>query len=134
MLERLRGCVRRANGGGIREDASVAEATDLVDLSGWPVGTRLILRKERPQPGAQLRFTDSDGLRVTAYITDTPPGVLPGLLGGLELRHRQHARVEDCIRQAAATGLPTCRATGSTRTPPGWKSSWLQQIWWPGPN
>ena len=52
-----------------------------------------------------MRFTDSDGLRVTAYITDTPPGVLPGLLGGLELRHRQHARVEDRIRQAAATGL-----------------------------
>jgi hypothetical protein len=85
--------------------AWVAEATDLVDLSGWPVGTRLILRRERPHPGAQLRFTGSDGLRVTAYITDTPPGVVPGLLGGLELRHRQHARVEDRIRQAEATGL-----------------------------
>ena len=44
----------------------------LVDLSRWPAGTRLILRKERPHPGAQLRFTDSDGLRVTAFITDTP--------------------------------------------------------------
>jgi hypothetical protein len=52
-----------------------------------------------------LRFTDSVGLRVTAYITDTPPGVVPGLLGGLGLRHRQHARVEDRIRQAEATGL-----------------------------
>lgn len=57
------------DGGGIREDAWVAEATDVVDLSGWPVGTRLILRKERPHPGAQLRFTDSDGVRVTAFIT-----------------------------------------------------------------
>jgi len=42
---------------------------------------------------------------VTAYITDTPPGVVPGQLGGLELRHREHARVEDRIRQAKATGL-----------------------------
>jgi hypothetical protein len=93
------------SGADLREGAWVAEATDLVDMSGWPAGTRLILRKERPHPGAQLNFTDSDGLRVTAFITDTPPGVVPGQLGGLELRHRQHARVEDRIRQAKATGL-----------------------------
>lgn len=90
---------------GIREGAWVAEATDLVDLSTWPPGTRLILRKERPHPGAQLRFTDADGMRVTAFITDTPPGVVPGQLAGLELRHRQHARVEDRMREAKATGL-----------------------------
>src|SRR5699024_6089792 len=92
-------------GGGIREGAWVAEATDLVDMNAWPAGTRLILRKENPHPGAQLRFTDSDGLRITAFITDTAPGVIPGQLGGLELRHRQHARVEDRIREAKATGL-----------------------------
>jgi hypothetical protein len=93
------------SGGGIRDGAWVTEATDLVPMSGWPAGTRLILRKERPHPGAQLQFTDSDGHRVTAFITDTPPGVIPGQLAGLELRHRQHARVEDRIRQAKATGL-----------------------------
>ena len=93
------------SGADLRDGAWVAEATDLVDMSGWPAGTRLILRKERPHPGAQLRFTDSDGLRVTAFITDTGHGVVPGQLGGLELRHRQHARVEDRIRQAKATGL-----------------------------
>jgi hypothetical protein len=92
-------------GGGIREGAWVAEATDLVDLSAWPPGTRLILRRERPHPGAQLRFTDSDGHRITGFLTDTPNGVIPGQLAGLELRHRQHARVEDRIRQAKATGL-----------------------------
>jgi hypothetical protein len=91
--------------GGIRDGAWVAEATNLVNLSAWPAGTRLILRKERPHPGAQLRFTDADGMRVTAFITDTPPGVVPGQLAGLEWRHRQHARVEDRIRQAKATGL-----------------------------
>lgn len=92
-------------GGGIRQGAWVAEATDLVDLSAWPAGTRLILRKERPHPGAQLRFTDSDGHRITGFLTDTAKGVIPGQLAGLELRHRQHARVEDRIRQAKATGL-----------------------------
>ena len=91
--------------GGIRDGAWVAEATDLVDLSAWPEGTRLILRKERPHPGAQLRFTDSDGHRVTGFITDTPDGVVPGQLAGLELRHRQHARVEDRIPEAKTTGL-----------------------------
>ena len=92
-------------GGDIREGAWVAEATDLVDLSQWPAGTRLILRKERPHPGAQLRFTDTDGHRITGFLTDTLDGVIPGQLAGLELRHRQHARVEDRIRQAKATGL-----------------------------
>jgi Transposase DDE domain group 1 len=91
--------------GGIRDGAWVAEATDLVNLSSWPAGTRLILRKERPHPGAQLRFTDADGMRVTAFITDTVPGLVPGQVAGLELRHRQHARVEDRIRELKATGL-----------------------------
>jgi len=92
-------------GGGIREGAWVAEATGLLDLSKWPTGTGLILRKERPHPGAQLRFTDSDGHRITGFITDTPDGVVAGQLAGLERRHRRHARVEDRIRQAKATGL-----------------------------
>jgi len=91
--------------GGIRDGAWVAEATTLVNLNSWPPGTRLILRKERPHPGAQLRFTDADGMRVTAFITDTAPGVVAGQVAGLELRHRQHARVEDRIRELKATGL-----------------------------
>lgn len=91
--------------GGIRDGAWVAEATTLVTLDTWPPGTRLILRKERPHPGAQLRFTDADGMRVTAFITDTEPGAVPGQVAGLELRHRQHARVEDRIRELKATGL-----------------------------
>ena len=91
--------------GELRDGAWVAEATTLVNLSTWPAGTRLVLRKERPHPGAQLRFTDIDGMRVTAFITDTAPGAVPGQLAGLELRHRQHARVEDRIREAKAAGL-----------------------------
>jgi hypothetical protein len=44
-------------------------------------------------------------MRVTAFITDTPPGAVPGQLAGLELPHRQHARVEDRIRELKAAGL-----------------------------
>jgi len=91
--------------GEIRDGAWVAEATGLIDLSNWPEGSRLILRKERPHPGAQLSFTDADGHRITALLTDTPPGLVPGQAAGLELRHRQHARVEDRIREGKASGL-----------------------------
>jgi hypothetical protein len=47
-----------------------------------------------PAPGAQLRLTDIDGLRVTAFATNTTRGQL----ADLELRHRRHARCEDRIR------------------------------------
>jgi hypothetical protein len=62
---------------------------------------RVIIRKERPHPGAQLRFTDIDGHRFTAFATDAKRGQL----AGLELRHRRRARCEDRIRCAKDTGL-----------------------------
>jgi hypothetical protein len=62
---------------------------------------RVIVRKERPHPGAQLRFEDVDGMRITAFATNTTRGQLPDL----ELRHRRRARVEDRIRIAKDTGL-----------------------------
>jgi hypothetical protein len=108
---------------GLRDGAWVAEATGMIDLSSWPAGSRLILRKERPHPGAQLTFTDVDGHRVTAFLTDTRRGVIPGQIAGLELRHRQHARVEDRIREGKAAGLRNlpCR---------GWdqNSAWLEAV------
>ena len=58
-------------------------------------------RKERPHPGAQLRFTDHDGLRLTAFATNTSRGQL----ATLELRHRRRARCEDRIRTAKDCGL-----------------------------
>jgi len=60
--------------GELRDGAWVAEATGLLDLSEWPTGSRVILRKERPHPGAQLTFLDDDGHRDTGFITDTPAG------------------------------------------------------------
>ena len=85
----------------VRDGAWVAELTGLLNLSGWPKGMRVICRKERPHPGAQLRLTDIDGLRVTAFATNTTAGQLPDL----ELRHRRRARAEDRIRTAKDTGL-----------------------------
>lgn len=87
--------------GGIRDGAWVAEITGLIDLSAWPPGMRVIVRKERPHPGAQLRFTDRNGLRLTAFATNTTRGQIPDL----ELRHRRRARCEDRIRAAKDTGL-----------------------------
>ena len=55
----------------IRDGAWVAELTGLLPLIGWPVGMRVIARKERPHPGAKLRITDTDGMRVTAFATNT---------------------------------------------------------------
>jgi hypothetical protein len=99
--------------GKVRDGAWVAEVTGLVDLSAWPAGSRLIVRKERPHPGAQLSLFDVvEGMHHTAFLTDTAPGKVPGQIGGLELRQRQHARIEDRIRQAKAAGLRNlpCRA------------------------
>jgi hypothetical protein len=87
--------------GEIRDGAWVADITGLLDLSPWPAGMRVIVRKERPHPGAQLRFTDIDGHRFTALATDARRGQL----ADLELRHRRRARCEDRIRCAKDTGL-----------------------------
>ena len=108
---------------GLREGAWVAEATAMIDLSSWPEGSRLILRKERPHPGAQLTFTDVGGHRITAFLTDTPRGVIPHQAAGLELRHRQHARVEDRIRQAKASGLRNLPCRGREEN-----SAWLEAV------
>ena len=87
--------------GQVRDGAWVAELTGLLDLTGWPRGMRVIIRKERPHPGAQLRFTDIGGHRFTAFATDARTGQL----ADLELRHRRRARCEDRIRCAKDTGL-----------------------------
>ena len=90
--------------GSLREGADVAELTGLLpDLAaaGWPAGMRVIVRRERPHPGAQLSFTDVDGWRFQAFATDTAVGQL----AALEARHRAHATVEDRIRCGKHTGL-----------------------------
>lgn len=88
------------------DEAGVVELTGLVDLSGWPAGMRLIVRREKPHPGASLTLFESvDGWRYQAFITNTPTGGPNSQLGFLEARHRAHARVEDRIRIAKDSGL-----------------------------
>ena len=91
-----------AQDGSEREGAAVSELTGSVELSpDRPQGTRVLCRRERPHPGAQLSFTDADGHRFQCFITDQEGADL----AALEARHRAHARVEDRIREGRACGL-----------------------------
>jgi len=84
-----------------RNNGHVVEITDRIELFTWPEGSRMIVRRERPHPGAQLSFTDHDGYRFQAILTDQPdPDIAI-----LERRHRQRARVEDRVRDDKDTGL-----------------------------
>lgn len=86
-----------------RDGAQVAELTRHLRApkNRWPAGMRVIARRERPHPGAQLRLTDADGWRITVFATN----VKGGRLAELELTHRMRARAEDRIRCLKDTGL-----------------------------
>ena len=87
--------------GSERANGEVVEITDRLELGTWPQGSRVIVRRERPHPGAQLSFTDHDGYRFQAILTDqTDPDIAI-----IERCHRQRARVEDRIRDDKDTGL-----------------------------
>jgi hypothetical protein len=84
-----------------RDEAQVAELTEWVDLSAWPRGTRMLLRRELPHPGATFNLFDPLGFRHQVFICDSADPDIAYLEG----RHRGHARVEDRIRCAKDTGL-----------------------------
>jgi hypothetical protein len=95
--------------GNPRDDAHVAELTGLLrhsvggdQLSGWPADMRVIVRREPIPAGMQVSlFEQHDGYRYQLLATNTPGRQLQRL----EARHRVHARVEDGVRNAKATGL-----------------------------
>jgi len=87
--------------GSERPNGQICEITDLLNLAGWPTGSRVIVRRERAHPGAQLSFTDHDGHRFQAVLTDQAEADIQVL----ERRHRQRARCEDHI---ATTRTPAC--------------------------
>lgn len=67
--------------------------------------TPIIVRRERPHPGAQLSMLDLDeGMCHQAFLTDTPLG--EGSLQQLEVRHRGHARVVDRTAFTRLAALP----------------------------
>lgn len=82
-------------------EAYVSELTDLVDLSAWPEGSRLICRRERAHPGAQLSLIDTDGWRHQCFLTDQEGEAI----AELDRIHRAHAHVEQRICDAMALGL-----------------------------
>jgi Transposase DDE domain group 1 len=90
-------------------EAGVVELTALLrqgpggdQLASWPADLRVVCRREKPHPGAQLSlFEEIDGWRYQLLATNTP-GAHPQFL---EARHRPHARVEDSIRTGKHTGL-----------------------------
>jgi hypothetical protein len=84
-----------------REGAQVAEFTSWLDLSPWPRGARVLVRREEPHPGASYNLFDPHGLRHQALITNSQD---PDT-AYLEARHRLHARVEDRIKEAKECGL-----------------------------
>ncbi len=95
-----------ADGSDYRDDADIAEITTMVNLQLWPAGTRMIVRREIPHPGAQLTFTDIDGRRFQAFITNqTDPDI-----SYLEALQRGRGRAEKLIcnlKDTGCTNLPS---------------------------
>jgi hypothetical protein len=87
--------------GGPRPNGQVCEITDLLDLNGWPAASRVIVRRERAHPGAQMSFSDHDGHRFQAILTDQTGQHV----AVIERDHRGRASVEDHIRNDKDTGL-----------------------------
>jgi hypothetical protein len=85
--------------GSARRGAQVAEITG-VSVPDLPAGTRIIVRREKPHQGAQLRLWDHDGWRHQVLLTNSD-----GNARRLELRHRRHARVENRIKALKDCGL-----------------------------
>jgi hypothetical protein len=92
---------RRQNGKR-RKRSAVAELTHLVDLSAWPEGTRLIVRREPLHPGAQRSLFPSTEYRYWGFYTDCS-----GSPVSLDVTMRAHAHVENHIERLKDSGL--CR-------------------------
>jgi hypothetical protein len=116
-----------------REGAQVAELTRHLPAGTgkpWPAGMRVLARRERPHPGAQLRITDTDGWRITVFATN----IKGGRLADLEAQHRLRARAEDRIRCLKDTGLRNLPCTTSPRIRSGSSSSSSPPTCSPGPS
>jgi DDE family transposase len=85
-----------------RERAAAGKPATKSAPASWPEGMRVIVRRERPHPGAQPdAYEERDGWRYQTFTTNTKAGQI----AFLEARHRAHARVEDRIRQTQHAGL-----------------------------
>ncbi|MHA6757180.1 IS1380 family transposase [Streptacidiphilus sp. PAMC 29251] len=91
--------------GAAREDAQVADITGLLgDLSLWPPGHRVIVRREPLHPRYVKDASPYElehGMRLQTFATNTPDRQA----SWLDARHRTHARVEAKIRDSKDAGL-----------------------------
>jgi Transposase DDE domain group 1 len=85
--------------GQLRAGSAVAELTGLIDLAGWPPGTRLIVRREPLHPGAQQSLFASTQFRYWGHYTDAAGDPVT-----LDAHMRAHAHVEDHIGRLKDSG------------------------------
>jgi len=90
-----------------RPGAAVAELTCHLDLSAWPSGTRLIVRREPLHPGAQQSLFPSTTFRYWGHYTDAA-----GSPVDLDVHMRAHAHVENNIRRLKDSGAQRFPFTG----------------------
>lgn len=118
-----------ADGTEERETGQVTELTGLVDLSGWPEGTRMIARREEPHPGAQLRPSASFAIN-QAWIVLV--GIAQDLLAWTkaltlagDLARAEPKRLRYCLLHAAGQIITTGRRR-TLRLPNSWP--WATQL------
>jgi hypothetical protein len=90
----------RRRSGDPAERSEVAEITDLLDLTDWPAGTRMIVRREHLHQGAQRSLFPSTLYRYWGHYTDSS-----GTPVELDAHIRDHAHVEDHIKRLKDSGL-----------------------------
>jgi len=100
--------------------AGVCEVTDLVDLTGWPKGTRLIIRRQPLHPGAQTTLLPDLEYRFWGHYTDQDGDPVE-----LDRSMRAHARVEDHIQRLKDSGLERFPFTRFEAN-----QAWLQTVCW----
>jgi hypothetical protein len=88
--------------GELSEGAAVIELTSLVELSHYPFGTHLIVRREPLHPGAQQSLFPSIDFRYWGHYTDQAGDPV-----ALDAFMRAHAHVEEHIARLKDSGL--CR-------------------------
>jgi hypothetical protein len=103
--------------GSPRRGAQIVELRD-VTLPGVPAETRIIVRRERPHQGAQLRLWDHDGWRHQVLLTNST-----GPARRLEVRHRRHGEVENRIKNAKDCGLERMPFTSFTAN-----AAWMEMV------
>lgn len=100
-----------------RRGAQIVELSD-VTLPGVPAGTRIIVRREKPHQGAQLRLWDHGGWRHQVLLTNST-----GPARRLEVRHRRHGEVENRIKNAKDCGLERMPFTSFTAN-----AAWMEMV------